>query len=105
MSSSQLSDISSVFGEVLRQHRVERNISQEELAYLAGVDRTFVSRLERGVRQPTITTLIGIGLALDIPAADLVKETEKEYLKHGDGAKHATMVREKTKQYRKMKKR
>lgn len=73
-------DIGIIFGEVLRRHRSEKNISQEELAFLAGVDRTFVSRLERGIRQPTITTMIGIGQALGVPAADLVRETEEQYL-------------------------
>lgn len=72
-------DIGLIFGEVLRRHRSTKNISQEELAHLAGVDRTFVSRLERGIRQPTITTMIGIGHALGVPAADLVRETEIEF--------------------------
>ena len=57
------------------------NISQEELAFRAGVDRTFVSRIERGIRQPTITTLVGLGLALGISAAELVQEVEAEYRK------------------------
>jgi transcriptional regulator with XRE-family HTH domain len=74
-------NIGLIFGEVLRRHRSEKNISQEELAFLSGVDRTFVSRLERGIRQPTITTVIGIGQALGVPAADLVRETEKEYFR------------------------
>lgn len=76
-------DIGAIFGEVLRRHRSEKNISQEELAYLAGVDRTFISRLERGIRQPTITTTIGIGQALGVSAADLIRETEEEYLRQG----------------------
>lgn len=74
-------NIGLIFGEVLRRHRSEKNISQEELAFLSGVDRTFVSRLERGIRQPTITTVIGIGQALGVPAADLVRETEKGYFR------------------------
>lgn len=73
-------DIGLIFGEVLRRHRTAKNISQEELAHCAGVDRTFVSRLERGIRQPTITTVIGIGRALGVSAAELVRETELEYL-------------------------
>lgn len=73
-------DIGVIFGEVLRRHRSEKNISQEELAHRAGVDRTFVSRLERGIRQPTITTMIGIGQALGVRAADLMRETEEHYL-------------------------
>lgn len=104
MSSTQLTEISTVFGEVLREHRVERDISQEELAYLAGVDRTFISRLERGIRQPTITTLIGIGLALDMPAAELVKDTEKRYLKQPEVARLAMDIREQAKQYAKSRK-
>ncbi|RDI97537.1 XRE family transcriptional regulator [Dyella solisilvae] len=66
----------SVFGEVLTRHRTNAGISQEELALRADVDRTFVSRLERGIRQPTITTLFAIAQALDVQAADLVRETE-----------------------------
>jgi len=73
-------NISRIFGEVLRRYRSQRGITQEELAFQAGVDRTFVYRLERGVRQPTITTLIGMSRALGVSAADLVGDTEKEYL-------------------------
>ncbi len=80
MASMEIKDINQIFGDVLRRYRSEKNISQEELAFQAGVDRTFVSRLERGIRQPTITTLIGLGQALGVSAADLVRETEKEYL-------------------------
>lgn len=76
-------DIGAIFGEVLRRHRSEKNISQEELAFLAGVDRTFISRLERGIRQPTITTMIGIGQALGVSAAELVREAEEAYLSQG----------------------
>ncbi|MBL0352153.1 MAG: helix-turn-helix transcriptional regulator, partial [Dechloromonas sp.] len=61
MANPQLPDIGPLFGSVLKRHRSALNVSQEELAFRAGVDRTFVSRLERGIRQPTITTLIGLG--------------------------------------------
>ena len=81
MVSAEIKDISLIFGKILQRFRLERGISQEELAHRAGVDRTFVSRLERGIRQPTITTLIGIGQALGVSAADLVRETEREFLK------------------------
>lgn len=80
MSNSEISSAGPIFGEVLRRYRSELNVSQEELAFRAGVDRTFVSRIERGLRQPTITTLIGLGLALGVSAAELVRETEAEYL-------------------------
>ena len=76
--------ISRIFGKVLRRYRSERGITQEELAFQAGVDRTFVYRLERGVRQPTITTLIGMSRALGVSAVDLVGDTEKEYWRQKD---------------------
>ncbi len=79
MANSQSSGIGSIFGDVLRRHRSALQVSQEELAFRAGVDRTFISRLERGIRQPTITTLIGLGAALEISASDLVRETEAEW--------------------------
>ena len=74
-------NISRIFGSVLRRYRSERGITQEELAFQAGVDRTFVYRLERGLRQPTITTLIGMSRALGVSATDLVGDMEKEYLR------------------------
>lgn len=80
MANSQIPNIGPIFGEVLRRYRSTLNVSQEELAFRAGVDRTFVSRIERGIRQPTITTLIGLGLALGVSAAELVREVEAEYL-------------------------
>lgn len=79
MADSASTDIGSIFGGVLQRHRGKAGLSQEELAFRAGIDRTFVSRLERGIRQPTITTLIGLAEALGISATDLVKETESEY--------------------------
>jgi transcriptional regulator with XRE-family HTH domain len=74
-----MNDIAQIFGVVLQRHRAKKGVSQEELAHRANVDRTFVSRLERGVRQPTITTLMGLGRALDVSAAELMRDTETEY--------------------------
>lgn len=78
MANSQPSDIQAAFARVLKRRRILANVSQEELAFQANVDRTFVSRLERGERQPTLTTLIGLGLALGTTATELVHETEAE---------------------------
>jgi transcriptional regulator with XRE-family HTH domain len=41
----------------IRRLRVERNLSQEALAADAGIDRTYVSRLERGLENPTVALL------------------------------------------------
>lgn len=59
------------FGTVLRKQREERDISQEYLALECGLDRTYISLLERGQRQPTLTTILRIAEAFKIPPVDL----------------------------------
>jgi transcriptional regulator with XRE-family HTH domain len=49
----------------LRRMRVRRGISQEALAVDAGIDRTYVSRLERGLENPTVNVLEQLAAALD----------------------------------------
>jgi len=66
------------FGTVLRQLRVEKGLSQEALALESGLDRTFVSMLERGLRQPTLSSLFALAEALRIPASRIARLTEKE---------------------------
>ncbi len=68
--------LSRKFGMVLQKLRKEANLSQEKLAELAGYDRTYISLLERGLRQPTITTLFDLSKALNISASSLVKSVE-----------------------------
>ncbi len=64
------------FGEVLRSIRQSRKLSQEALAHESGLDRTFISLLERGERQPTLRTLIALARALNVSASSLVAKTE-----------------------------
>ena len=73
----RLEQISTVFGQVLREQRISRELSQEELALAADVDRTFVSQMERGIRQPTITTLMKLAGALGIQPSTLIVRMEK----------------------------
>lgn len=70
--------IAVAFGRALRAERERAAISQEELAFRAGVDRTFISRAERGVRQPALTTVFMLADALEISASDLVGASEKQ---------------------------
>jgi transcriptional regulator with XRE-family HTH domain len=69
--------ISIEFGKVLRQQRHSVRISQEALALTADVDRTFVSQIERGVRQPTLTTLWKLAKALKVKPSTLVLGVEQ----------------------------
>jgi transcriptional regulator with XRE-family HTH domain len=56
----------------LRRLRVKRALSQEALAVDAGVDRSYVGRLERGVENPTVETLDKLAAALQVAAAELL---------------------------------
>ncbi len=64
-------------GEVIRICRVQKGLSQEVLSGLAGLDRTHYSKIERGLRSPTIDTFFKIAQALDIPPYQLMKELER----------------------------
>ena len=68
--------MSVAFGRILREQRQARGLSQEALALEAGVDRTFVSQLERGIRQPTLTTLWKLAGVLRIAPSELVRQME-----------------------------
>ena len=61
------------FGVRLRELRVGRHLSQEAFADLCGLDRTYISSLERGRRNPTLTTLSQIADALGMPVGELLK--------------------------------
>ncbi|WP_397386637.1 helix-turn-helix domain-containing protein [Paenibacillus roseipurpureus] len=66
---------------MLKKHRIDNNFSQEELAFNSGLDRTYISMLERGKRQPTLTTIFSISKALNVSPSLLIKEVETIYLK------------------------
>lgn len=65
------------FGLVLRRLRKEAGLSQEHLALDAGIERNFVSLIERGVNQPTIRVMFKLAAALHIAPSELVKEVEQ----------------------------
>ncbi|MBA2396883.1 MAG: helix-turn-helix transcriptional regulator [Ktedonobacteraceae bacterium] len=60
-----LSRLNIVFGEQLRSARKTAHLTQEELAFRAGLDRTYISLLERGIKSPTLTTFFQLCQVLD----------------------------------------
>lgn len=68
------------FAEVLRQQREAQGFSQENLALAVGLDRTYISLLERGRRKPSYNTLIRLCQALAIRPEDFVAECGRTYL-------------------------
>ena len=63
-------------GSVIRKIRLEKGLTQAELAWVCEVDKVFIYRIETGVNQPTITTLFKIAKGLGISCSKLVKEIE-----------------------------
>lgn len=73
-----LKSFSAKFGEVLRSARTRRGLSQERLAELADLDRTFVSMIERGRRRPTLDSAKRLAQALGIPLTKMIASAERD---------------------------
>ena len=61
------------FGRNLREHRLRLGMSQEALAHAAGLHPTEVSRLERAVRDPRLSTIVRVARALGVTTGQLVQ--------------------------------
>jgi transcriptional regulator with XRE-family HTH domain len=68
-----MEDICRIAGRNVKAARLMVNFSQEELADEAGIDRTYVSGVERGVRNPSIKVLAKLAKALKTTPAALLK--------------------------------
>ena len=68
--------VAKVFGLLLRESRLAANLTQEALAHEAEVERTYVSFLERGLRQPSLRILLALSGPLRKPAHELIRELE-----------------------------
>ena len=69
-------DIRARLSHNMRRLRRSKGWSQEELAHQAGLQRTCISDLERGARNPTIEVVDKLTVALDVPAGALLDERE-----------------------------
>ena len=62
-----------IFGQNVRSARVKKEISQEELADLAKLDRTYISGIERGIRNVSLLNIVKIADALKVYPSVLLK--------------------------------
>ena len=65
-------------GRALRNLRLAAGLTQERLGLDSGVQRNFISLIETGQNQPSITTIFKLAGALRIPASELVAQAERE---------------------------
>ena len=69
-------EIASAFGGVIRELRSEAGLTQEQLGFEADLRRTFISVLELGQQQPTLTTILKLAKALKLPASNIIELVE-----------------------------
>lgn len=60
-------------GQIIRNKREQKNLTQIELASKAGVDRNYIGMLERGERNPSFLSLQKVAKGLDISVEELIK--------------------------------
>lgn len=70
------SDRHAAWGRAIRELRVERGLSQERLSLDAGLDRTYVSGVERGERNPTLANLLKLGDVLGVRLSEVAARAE-----------------------------
>jgi transcriptional regulator with XRE-family HTH domain len=63
-------------GNALREVRADRRLSQEELGLRTGVHRNYIGGIERGERNPSVTTIATLAEALDLKLSELFARTE-----------------------------
>ena len=66
-----------IFASNLRKERLKKSLSQEALADLAGLHRTYVGSVERGERNISIDNMERLAIALGCDLTELLKETQK----------------------------
>jgi transcriptional regulator with XRE-family HTH domain len=74
-------EIKAATGKVLRKLRLKAGLTQEQLALDADIRRTYVSLIELGQNQPTVTTIFKLSKALKTTPSKFIKLVEIEFLK------------------------
>lgn len=70
------------FGQVVREIRDSRGLSQMDLYMESGLDRTFISAIERGIQSPTLKTIVRLSRALDVKPSEMMRRMEKSRFYH-----------------------
>ena len=68
------------FGRRIKAIRLEQDISQEQLGQLAELDRTYISGIERGLRNVSLINIERLAEALGVPPAELLRFSEADYV-------------------------
>ncbi len=66
-------DYQKILGENVRSLRIERQITQEQLAELCNLHRTYIGAIERGDRNVSLNNIVKVAQALNVPPSDLLQ--------------------------------
>jgi transcriptional regulator with XRE-family HTH domain len=69
-----MQDLRAIFGRNVRRYRQQKNWTQEELAFEAKIDLTYLGGIERGKRNPSLFVIGRIAKALSVSIAKLVSD-------------------------------
>jgi transcriptional regulator with XRE-family HTH domain len=69
-------DLAQAFGITLKKHRTAAKLSQEKLAELCDIERTYISFLERGLRQPSLSMTFRLAEVFGVKASELIIDVE-----------------------------
>ena len=70
-------NIRKIFGDNVRYYRMQSGLSQAAVAVSMGVDRAYISSIERGGQNATLHSVLEVAQALNVRPADLLDETER----------------------------
>jgi transcriptional regulator with XRE-family HTH domain len=73
----QLQAEAEVFGQRLREVRQSRNVTQDALALTSGLTKAYISDMERGLKVPSLTTILRLAVALDCKVTVLTSVFDK----------------------------
>lgn len=68
---------SQIIGQIVREYREKRQLSQESLSALSGLSRPYIGEIERGESNLSFTSLIAVAHGLGIAASEILREYEK----------------------------
>jgi transcriptional regulator with XRE-family HTH domain len=94
MRSNQDPELLRAFAAELKLRRASLGINQDEFAYEAGVNRSFVAKLEVGTSSPSLTTLFRIAEGLRVEPAELIQSVSRRYQKELRAARRSAWARD-----------
>ena len=73
-----MENIKFIIGQRIRNYRIQKNLSQEQLSELASCHPTYIGQLERGEKNATLESIQKVAQALDIPLSQLFEKIEEK---------------------------